>query len=131
VLLWASAPTGPLVIGQAGDLGLLAPEGLGVEMVEEVGMSQVRKTDGMDLADTNLDAVRAVVAQLIVQIAPERDAGSIDFAASLQDVDDLDSLDLLRLVALTAEATGIVVPPRDYPSLARTSRGPARALVPD
>ncbi len=91
-------------------------------------MGQVRKAEGVDSVDANLHAARAVVTRLILQIAPELDAGSIDFSDALQDVGDLDSLDFLRLVALTAEATGIVVPPCDYPCLA-TLDGFARYLA--
>jgi acyl carrier protein len=78
--------------------------------------------------DLDFEGARSVVARLIVQVAPEVDPESIDFADALHDIADLDSLDFLRLVALTAESTGIVVPPRDYPCLA-TLDGFARYLV--
>jgi acyl carrier protein len=84
-----------------------------------------RQPDEIDLA---LARARSLVVRLVLQIAPELDAASIDYSDSLHEVGDIDSLDFLRLVALTAEATGIVVPPRDYGCLA-TLDGFARYLA--
>jgi acyl carrier protein len=62
-----------------------------------------------------LDDVRSTVIGLIRRIAPDVAVEEIDACVSLHDVAELDSLDFLRLVALTAETTGVVVRPRDYP----------------
>ena len=80
------------------------------------------------LGADNLDAARALVVRLLTQVAPELDVESIDYSESLQEVADIDSMDFLRLVAETAELTGLVVPPRDYPCLA-TLDGFARYVV--
>ena len=80
-------------------------------------MSAIREADHDERVEMDLESARDLVARLVVQIAPNLDVDSIDEASSLHDVGDIDSLDFLHLVALTADATGILVPPRDYPRL--------------
>jgi acyl carrier protein len=58
---------------------------------------------------------RTIVIRLIRAIAPDVDADAIEHGRSLHDIADIDSLDFLRLMALTAEETGVTIPPRDYP----------------
>jgi len=71
---------------------------------------------------------RSVVAHVLRQVAPDVDIEAIDWETSLHDVADIDSLDFLRLVALTADVTGVTVPPRDYPLIV-TLEGFARYLA--
>lgn len=81
-------------------------------------MAAIAKLEGVDVVAPDLDAVRSLVIGLVLRIAPQLDVASVDESDSLHDVGDIDSLDFLRLVELTAQATGIVVPPRDYARLA-------------
>ena len=65
----------------------------------------------------NADDARALLGTLLHRIAPEVDLAEVDPDAPLQESMDLDSMDFLNLVTALAEATGIDVPERDYPSL--------------
>ena len=95
-------------------------------MIAEVNsMSAIEPTVDIQSVDPRLDAARVLAVGLVVRIAPQLDPGSVDFGDSLHDIADIDSLDFLRLVALTAEATGIVIPPGDFARLA-TIQGFAR-----
>lgn len=91
-------------------------------------MSAIETTVDVESVDPRLDAARALVVGLVVRIAPQLDSRSVDYSDSLHDIADIDSLDFLRLVALTADETGVVIPPRDFAHLA-TIDGFARYIV--
>jgi acyl carrier protein len=59
-------------------------------------------------------AARAVVADVLAEIAPEVDLAEVPPDADLREEADLDSMDFLSLVAGVHERTGIDVPEADY-----------------
>lgn len=63
------------------------------------------------------DEARAVVADVLGQIAPEIDLDHVDAAEDLRDEIDLDSLDFLNLVEGIKERIGVDVPEEDYPQV--------------
>ena len=66
----------------------------------------------------NQEAARAVVRDVLGQIAPEADLDAIDGSVQLQDELDLDSINFLDLMVGIHERTGVDVPERDYPLVA-------------
>jgi acyl carrier protein len=58
---------------------------------------------------------RALVKNLIHQVAPNLELEAANRFESLRDVGGFDSLDFVNLMAVAAEVTGVSVPPRDYP----------------
>lgn len=79
-------------------------------------------------APTNIVEARALITRLLRTIAPNVDVETIEQYESMHDVADLDSLDFINLMSATAEATGVIVSPRDYP-LVVTLDGFARYLL--
>ncbi len=63
------------------------------------------------------DAARALLAQLLGNIAPEVDLADAEPGGGLQDDLGLDSMDFLNLMIAIHESTGIDIPERDYPQL--------------
>jgi acyl carrier protein len=63
------------------------------------------------------DEARAVVVDVIGQIAPEADLNDVDAGEDLRDEIDLDSLDFLGLIEGIKERTGVDVPEADYPQV--------------
>jgi len=57
---------------------------------------------------------RAVVVEVLHEIAPEVDLATVDLGADLRTEIDLDSMDFLNLVESIAERTGVQVPESDY-----------------
>ncbi len=70
----------------------------------------------------NTDESRILVMSLILDIAPEADAGALDPEADLRRAADLDSLDFQNLIEAVAGATGVDIPEVDYPQV-RSLRG--------
>lgn len=70
----------------------------------------------------NNDESLAAVLDLILGIAPETDAASLDPDVDLRRAADLDSLDFQTLVEGVAGATGVDIPEVDYPQV-RSLRG--------
>jgi acyl carrier protein len=66
-------------------------------------------------APTDIVGARALVRQLLRTIAPDVDVATIDQYETMHDVADLDSLDFMSLMSAAAAATGMPIPPRDYP----------------
>ena len=66
-------------------------------------------------APTDIVEARALVTRLLRTIAPNVDVGTIDHYESMHDVADLDSVDFIDLMSAAAAATGVLIPPRDYP----------------
>lgn len=62
-------------------------------------------------------ALRATVLDLILSIAPEVDAASIDPTRPLRRQVDLDSMDWLNVLVGLHERTGVPVPEADYARL--------------
>lgn len=58
--------------------------------------------------------IRQTVLQLLGQVAPEVDLGSVDPAEDIREQLDLDSMDVLNLAIGLFQATGVEVPERDY-----------------
>jgi acyl carrier protein len=71
---------------------------------------------------------RALVTRLLRTIAPNVDVATIDRYESVHDIADLDSLDFVNLMSAAAAATGVLIPPRDYP-LVVTVEGFAQYLL--
>jgi acyl carrier protein len=65
-----------------------------------------------------LPEARALVLDVLGEVAPDLEAGTLDPDARLQDDLDLDSMDFLNFVAGLSDRTGLEVPERDYARLA-------------
>jgi acyl carrier protein len=63
------------------------------------------------------DDLRDLVLEILSDIAPETDPGTVDPTEDLRDELDLDSMDELNLITRIGERLGIEVPERDYPRL--------------
>ena len=64
------------------------------------------------------DDVKQIVKDIIDEIAPDEDLGSIKDEVRLRDQLDLDSMDFLDIVMELRKQHGIEVPEADYPELA-------------
>lgn len=64
------------------------------------------------------DQVRECVLNIISDIAPDEDMGSVKDEVNLRDQLDLDSMDFLDIVMELRKRFGIEVPENDYPELA-------------
>ena len=76
----------------------------------------------------NNQDLRALVADILADIAPEADLDSVGDAEDLRQTLDLDSMDFLNLVIGLHERTGRDIPEADYPELF-TLAGMARYLA--
>ena len=74
------------------------------------------------------DEARALIVDVMRQIAPEADLAEVDPAADLRDELDIDSMDFLNAVMAIHEKTGIDVPEEDYPKI-ETLQGAIDYLV--
>jgi acyl carrier protein len=63
------------------------------------------------------DELHATVVRVLIEVAPDVEAGDVRGETRLREDLDLDSLDFLDLVAGVAEATGVEIPERDYGKL--------------
>jgi acyl carrier protein len=61
--------------------------------------------------------IKALIFELLGNIAPEADFSSLAGGADLREELDLDSMDFLNFVIALHERTGIDVPETDYPRL--------------
>ena len=64
------------------------------------------------------DDVKQIVKDIIEEIAPDEDLGSIKDEVRLRDQLDLDSMDFLDIVMELRKQHGVEVPEADYPELA-------------
>ena len=64
------------------------------------------------------DEIKALVLQVLGDIAPEAELEQIDPAVDLREQLDLDSMDILNLMIGIHEATGVDIPEADYPQMA-------------
>lgn len=67
---------------------------------------------------TTQDGLRALVLELIGDIAPDADVATLDPSDSMQDQLGMDSMDFLNLVTALHDRLGVNIPERDYPKLA-------------
>jgi acyl carrier protein len=88
----------------------------------------VRTAPDRTAAPTDIVDARALVTRLLRTIAPNVDVATIDGYESVHDIADLDSLDFVNLMSAAAAATGVLIPPRDYP-LVVTVEGFAQYLL--
>ena len=65
----------------------------------------------------NMQDLRALVVDLLADIAPEAELASVSDTEDLRQALDLDSMDFLNLVIALHEHTGIDIPEADYPEL--------------
>ena len=65
----------------------------------------------------NEQELRAMVAELLAEIAPEAQLDDVQSNADLRQMLDLDSMDFLNLVIALHERTGREIPEADYPRL--------------
>ncbi len=63
--------------------------------------------------------MREIVIDALTQVAPEIDPDTIEEDAELAEQLDLDSMDMLGVIVAISERTGVEIPERDYPKLAR------------
>ncbi len=66
----------------------------------------------------NEQQLRAVVLDVLAEVAPESDESTIDPSADLVEQLDIDSMDFLNVIVAIHDKTGIEIPERDYPRLA-------------
>ncbi len=64
------------------------------------------------------DESRAILAEVLADIAPEAELSSVAEDADLREVLDLDSMDFQNLLIGLHERTGLPIPEADYPRLA-------------
>jgi acyl carrier protein len=74
------------------------------------------------------DDLRALLLDVLSDIAPETDPASVDPTEDLRDELDLDSMDELNMITKVSERLGIDVPEDDYPKL-RTLDGAVAYLA--
>jgi acyl carrier protein len=67
------------------------------------------------------DECRGLLAEILADLAPEVDLGSVPAEANLRTELDLDSLDFLSLVESVCARTGVTIPERDYGRLGSIS----------
>lgn len=63
------------------------------------------------------DDLRALVIEVLCDIAPETDPSALDATEDLRDELDLDSMDELTMITELAQRLGIDIPESDYPRL--------------
>lgn len=61
--------------------------------------------------------LRALVLEILGDIAPEADLASLKAEDDLRETLDLDSMDFLNFVIALHERTGATIPEADYPKL--------------
>jgi acyl carrier protein len=66
---------------------------------------------------TTEQELRALVIDVLTEVAPDVDAESIDPDADFLEELDIDSMDFLNIIVAINERTGIEIPERDYPKL--------------
>lgn len=60
------------------------------------------------------DGIRAAVIELLLDVAPEVEPGSIRADRSLRDQIDIDSIDYLKLLTAIHTRLGVEIPESDY-----------------
>jgi acyl carrier protein len=65
----------------------------------------------------NREQIRATVLEVLGQIAPEADPGSIDPKINLRDQLDIDSMDFLNFLIALDKQLQVDIPERDYGQL--------------
>jgi acyl carrier protein len=60
---------------------------------------------------------RALILEVLGNIAPEADLASLQGEDDLRETLDLDSMDFLNVVIALHERTGVAIPEADYPKL--------------
>jgi len=65
----------------------------------------------------NDDDVRAVIVQVLHEVAPEVELDGVAGDADLREELGLDSMDILNFAIGLQERTGVDVPERDYPRI--------------
>ena len=64
------------------------------------------------------DEVRAVIIEILIDIAPDENFSAVDDQKNLRDQFDLDSMDFLDIVMELRKRYNVEVPERDYEKLA-------------
>lgn len=77
----------------------------------------------------NPEQLRALILEIIGEVAPEADLGSINPTLSFHDQFEIDSVDYLTIMMTIENRLGIVIPEADYPKLSSLD-GCRRYLVP-
>ena len=67
------------------------------------------------------DEVRAVIVEILTDIAPDEDFSTVDDQKNLRDQFDLDSMDFLDIVMELRKRYSVEVPEKDYEELATVS----------
>jgi acyl carrier protein len=70
----------------------------------------------------NEQAIRQLAAQILADIAPEADLGTLDDSQDLREALDLDSMDFLNFVIGLSEKSGMPIPEADMAKV-RTMAG--------
>lgn len=61
--------------------------------------------------------VRAMAAEVLANLAPEADLGTVARSADLRDALDLDSMDFLNFIIGLSQRSGVNIPDADAPRL--------------
>jgi acyl carrier protein len=61
--------------------------------------------------------IRKLAAEVLAEIAPEADPGSLSDEEDLREALDLDSMDFLNFVIGLHKGSGVDIPEADYPKL--------------
>ena len=61
--------------------------------------------------------VRKLVAEVLAEIAPEADLGTVRDDEDMREALDLDSMDFLNFVIGLHKRSGVAIPETDYPKL--------------
>lgn len=71
------------------------------------------------------EEARRAIREVLAEVAPDADTGSLTPGADLRDTLELDSLDFLNFVEALGERSGRRIDEDDYPELATLERGAA------
>jgi acyl carrier protein len=70
----------------------------------------------------NTEELRALIIEVLSEIAPETDPAAVDPTEDLREELDLDSMDELNMITRLSERLGVDVAEKDYPQM-RTLEG--------
>jgi acyl carrier protein len=65
----------------------------------------------------NLDQLQALILDVVAEVAPEADPGSINPDISFHDQFEIDSVDFLNIMMTLEARLGLSIPEADYPNL--------------
>ncbi len=70
----------------------------------------------------NLQSVRHLIIEALLEVAPEINADDIDADAELREAFDIDSMDYLNFIAALKRSCGVSIPEGDYRNMDTLNR---------